>query len=468
MIIVRKISSALFRGFKRLRGGRVEHLFDVDGCEVVGNRLEFSAADAGGLLNDTVIVPGMELYKKELFQWENVADRRAWESLHKAAEFRRVRLEKTRFRRIALPEARKLWISFVEHAQIPAGWRNAGFYHCCFDLSVNHWSAPDWLWTNSALVPHFLRLGRSEDARKLSEGLLSRQLPDGGWRVRDGRDARGVYGIVGPNDAAYLCDHGMLAWYEHSGDERFLTASLRCADWIMHRASSGNLPYFGWNLRDGKWMTHANIVDIGFTSGLFCHLYRLLKKEEHLEFSARFLKAYVRAFYQGGGRFATALDASGRQRGTGLFMRGQAWALEGLLPFCEIERDPELLDVTRDTVRNVLRLQRRGGSWLHQWRPYGLQILSGDDSKGTPVLAAALRRSRGLMPEAEHAVLERAVDKAIDWCVRHTASDGAGAGGVFSWNPEGSLGFNGNVSAACIYSNAYLCGLTAGEGRKNE
>ncbi len=390
------------------------------------------------------------------------------QSFLRATQLRPLPTAKTAFKKIESKQAIELWCRFIDQAIIPEGWRNAGFYHACFDLSVNHWSAPNWIWTNAALVPHFLRLNRIEEAEALSEKLLSRQLPDGGWRIRDGYDARGVYGIVGPNDAAYLCDHGLLEWFEHSGDQRFLDASLRCADWIMHRASRGDLPYFGWNLRDGKWMDHANIVDIGFTSGLFCHLYRLLKREEHVDFAERFLKAYVNAFHEGKGRFATALDAAGRQRGTGLFMRGQAWALEGFLPFLELKDDPELLKVTRDTVRNVMRLQRHGGSWLHQWRPYGGQILSGDDSKGTPVIAAALHRSRSIMPADEHAALDRAVNKAIAWCVRHTASDGAGAGGVFSWNPEGSFGLNDSVSAACVYSNAYLCNLTDQKECKDE
>ena len=82
--------------------------------------------------------------------------------------------------------------------------------------------------------------------------------------------------------------------------------------------------------------------------------------------------------------------------------------------------------------------------------------MSGDDSKGTPVIAAALRRSRNIMPKSEHAAIDRAVNKAVAWCVRHTAASGEGAGGVFSWNPEGSFGLNSNVSAACVYANAYL------------
>ena len=89
MILVRKIASGLFSWIKGLRDGRGEKLCGVNGCELVDPRVEFSSSDADGLINDTALAPGMELRREELFQWENVADRRAWESLHKAAEFER-------------------------------------------------------------------------------------------------------------------------------------------------------------------------------------------------------------------------------------------------------------------------------------------------------------------------------------------------------------------------------------------
>ena len=92
-----------------------------------------------------------------------------------------------------------------------------------------------------------------------------------------------------------------------------------------------------------------------------------------------------------------------------------------------------------------------------------MHLVSDDDSKGTPVIATALHRSKKIMPQTEHASINQAVNKAIDWCVRHTASDGAGEGGVFSWNPEGSFGLNNSVSAACVYSNAYLSELVSRE-----
>ena len=455
MLFVRKAANFMFTRLKRLHGGRRTPLFAVDGTAVPTFPIVFDDA-AAGWVNDICITPGMVLEKKDIYPWGNTVDLQGKESLGRVTALSPGSAGRTGFEKLDLDRALALWCGFIDRAKIPDGWKDAGLYHACFDLSVDRWCAPDWLWTNSALIPHFLRRRQFAAAEALAENLLAHQLPDGGWVVRGGRDDRGFYGIVGPNDAAYLCDHGMLEWFEHSGDGRFLTAAQRCADWIMHRASRDALPYFGWNQRDGKWMVQSNIVDIGFTSGLFCHLYRLLKREEYLDFAERFLNAYTKAFYMGGGRFATALDKNGDRRGTGLFMRGQGWALEGLLPFCELRRRSELTQIAMDTVRNMLRLQRHGGSWLHLWRPYGLQILSGDDSKGTPVIAAALRRSRNIMPKSERAAIDRAVDRAIAWCVRHTAAFGEGAGGVFSWNPEGAFGLNSNVSAACVYSNAYL------------
>lgn len=467
MIIVRKIANYLFRLMKNIRSGKLfptAPLHGINGLEIASLPLVVKELKASGWINDISIHTRVKLTQSDLFPWENVADHAGFDWIQQATSFHHPNRSRTRFHPIDLKQAYQLWQHFMLRARIPDGWRNAGLYHACFDLTHNQWSAPDWCWTNAALVPWFCRANLHLEAKILCDKLLALQLPEGGWIVRSGHEGGEVYEIVAPNDSAYLCDHALLSWFEYSGDERYLQAALHCADWIMHQASRDFLPYLGYNQQKQQWMTHANIVDIGFTSSLFCHLFRLLHKEEHLDFAEKFLLAYIKAFYCGNGRFATALDSQGNQRGVGLFMRGQAWALEGLLPFCELCDHPILKPIAVDTVRNVICRQRHNGSWLHQWRPGILQLLSGEDSKGTPVLASALYRSQKIMPAADHSAIDQAIQKALTWCIEHTASEGPGAGGVFAWNPEGSFGLHSNVSAACIYANAYLCGLVGDMG----
>jgi hypothetical protein len=354
-------------------------------------------------------------------------------------------------------ECIRIWERFIYASRIPAPWRNKGFHYSCFILDEDRWSSPSWIWTNAAIGRYYFRRGRISELCELADNFLQLQLSSGGWVVR--YDLKGKEGMlsqtVAPNDSAYICANTLLPAFLASGDEKYLFNSTRCADWIMKFAHKDFLIHIGYELENKRWDTSANIVDIGFTVDLFIKLYQINGDSRYFEFAEKFIKIYLQTFYKGGGYFSTAIDGSGNHRGTSVFTRGHAWALEGLIPFYNLTGDPKIKEIIDDVVLFMLKLQGANGSWLHNFRPGLLQLLSGDDCKGTPVLANALLRWAGCNTDLTRSI-EDAVNKAIAWCVRNTATCGTGAGGIFSWNPEGAFAGKRMTAAACIYSNCYL------------
>ena len=70
----------------------------------------------------------------------------------------------------------------------------------------------------------------------------------------------------------------------------------------------------------------------------------------------------------------------------GMFGRGQAWALEGLLPYYEVTKDARTAGAIETAVRTLLDNVTPDGAW-----PYNLsRKLMGIDCKATPVIASAL------------------------------------------------------------------------------
>ena len=64
--------------------------------------------------------------------------------------------------------------------------------------------------------------------------------------------------------------------------------------------------------------------------------------------------------------FCTSIDKNNHHFG-GMFARGQAWALEGLIPAYRILREDSIREVIDHTVGNLMKQQRRDGGW-----PYNL------------------------------------------------------------------------------------------------
>ncbi|ACL03029.1 hypothetical protein Dalk_1328 [Desulfatibacillum aliphaticivorans] len=411
-------------------------------------------------INDIMLTGQVNLTQSDVYEFDNKVDPDAIEMLKKEGlvYHQPRRIETSEISRLEEPGSYPfLWEEFIQASAIAPPWRNAGFHYACYVLPDESWGAPSWIWTNAAIGRFTFNNGNHDQLLRLARNFIECQLATGGWVVR--YDFKGRYGrlsqTVAPNDSAYICTNTLLPAYKVSKDEVFLNAACRCADWIMKEGHQGHLVHIGYEQENKCWDVSANIVDIGFTVALFVGLYKLTGEKRYKAFARSFIHVYLEKFYIGDGRFATAIDSEHNHRGTGFFTRGHAWALEGLIPYYDLTGDSNVADIIEDVVRFLIDIQNPNGSWLHLYRPGIFKLLSGDDSKGTPVIANALVRWSAYSGSLVNDI-ERAANRAVQWCVNQTATQGPGRGGIFSWSPEGAFAGKTRVAVACVYSNCYL------------
>lgn len=346
---------------------------------------------------------------------------------------------------------REAWKFLIDSSVVPQGWRNEGLHLVCYSKKVRQWCLSDWVWTSAAVARHLHSVGDNAGTVRIADEFLRLQLSEGPWVVRFDYTGGVTVPTVAPNDSCYIARNALLPAWRATGDERYLIAARRCADWVIETASPSGLVYLGLDFARGKWIRERNIVDTGFTAALFADLYELTGEDAYRSFLGRFVDAYTDAFFDPDARlFATGIlgDGPSAKRTGGHFARGQAWALEGLIPAFRVLRDGTLKPVIDGVVDGLLDLQGKDGGW-----PYNLsRRLTGQDCKGTPVIARALAEWSAVSGRRDAADSAR---RAISWCERHTDLDGDCPGGIFSYCLEGAVTHYLYSEAAFVYSSSY-------------
>lgn len=342
-----------------------------------------------------------------------------------------------------------LWRNFIDTAEIPNGYRNAGLRYAGYIKSGrNSWCLPSWIWTNAAIVRYLCSTEDFKEAIRIGDVLLALQGDQGGWVVRSDFALDHEVPVLAPNDSAYIANNALLVLYERTSEEKYLRAAMKCADWIIRTARSDGLVWTGYNQTTGELLKKHTIVDTGFTAGLFAKLYLLTGDDRYGAFLEKFVDRFIELFFsKRSGCFATSINIQNNKYG-GSFTRGQAWALEGLIPAYCLLKTGDLKDVIQANVDALLRKQLKNGGWAYNLdKPY-----YGEDCKGIPVIARALldwneiHQDERLLVSAKQAIL---------WCERHTSLAGRSLGGIFSFNLEGAVVHNFYTETAFVYSSVY-------------
>lgn len=384
------------------------------------------------------------LLTSQAFPVENVVEENRFPELRPSFQGKGSRHKKG----IAQNGAMEKWKRFIENAKIPDGYRNGGLCYGGYIMDCDSWCLPSWIWTNAAIV-RVMSKENLPQAQKMADKLLSLQCECGGWIVRNDYSETGMIPVMAPNDSAYLANNALLSVYKATGEPRYLVAAEKCAEWIIASSRKDGLVWIGMNARTGEWIHKNNIVDIGFTAGLFAELYVLTQKEIYKNYLAAFISTYIKLFQKKDGSFATGLNERDEQLG-GAFGRGQAWALEGLIPAYEVLRTSELKRSIEGIVGVLLKKQDQSGGW-----PYNLERpLLGLDCKAASVIAVNLIKWYPYGSNQEK--IKKAVKNAISWCLKHTVNDESKAcGGIFSYSMEGAVVHHLYTSTAFVYSSAY-------------
>lgn len=438
---------------KKLKGFRTSKHVPVNLDEVEKWPIKLECKGKG-YFNDIEVSSSISLNKNQVFPKDNyLSSNSTLRYKTKKKTLEPIRVSKP------LNKYSHLINNFIEMAKIPSHWRYSGLYYAGFSLENNQYILPSWLWINGKIVHYLIESDQSEKAIVLADRLLSLQLESGGWIVRyDYKNCdTGVCPIIAPNDSAHCSDHGLLSAYKLSGDRKYLVAAEKCATWIMTEGQIDGLIRYGYNLGTKKWDLYQNIIDIGFSSSLFCSLYNITGNKKYLDFAKEFLTKYINIFYRGNGIFH-ASTWENRPTGKGIFARGIAWALEGMIPYYELTKDHFFGDIIDDTVCFLINHQHYHGGWLYNLRSGPVGWFSGFDNKGTPVIANSLSRWKKSRPDKSK-IIDDSVRLSIKWCLEHIKNTTPGLGGIFSSNFEGGIVHSPNTEVAFVYSNCYLYDL---------
>lgn len=352
---------------------------------------------------------------------------------------------------VSLAHASRLWMSFIQKSVISSGDFRDNYY-AGYIAENKVWCLPSWIWTNAAIVRSYCLLGNLAEAVALGEVLASRQQDCGGWIVRFDYDKQGAIPMLAPNDSAYIANNAFLTLYETTKDDRYLDIARRCADWIIQTSRPDGMVYVGYNMRDRQWDKGCVIVDVGFTGGLFARLYNFTHEEKYLEFLRRFIGRYMDLFFMPKNHgFCTSIDKKDEPQG-GMFGRGQAWALEGLIPAYQVLHDERIKIVIEETIDNLLSCQLKNGGWAYNLT----KPLMGEDCKAVSVIAKDMMTWYNITKDER---IRKSAERALRWCCRHTAIEGEAMGGIFSFCMEGAVVQNLYTSCAFVYASVYAIEL---------
>lgn len=354
---------------------------------------------------------------------------------------------------VATEDCTLLWRRFIYNAAILSIESNAGSLYAGYIMEAKRWCLPSWIWTSAASARVLVNKNKTNLIGNVISYLIDCQTNRGGWIVRNDFDSQGAIPMLAPNDSAYIANNAFLTLYKRTKDEKYLNIVRKCADWIIETARPDGMVYTGYNMRDEKWDKNCVIVDVGFTGGLFARLAEYTREDRYLIFLKKFIERYIELFYipekQG---FCTSINKDNKQQG-GLFARGQAWALEGLIPAYKVLKYERIKQVIDKTVDNLLREQLRNGGW-----PYNLtRPLMGEDCKAVSVIAKDMMEWYKITKDER---IKVSAQKALEWCCKHTAIEGEATGGIFSFCMEGAIVHNHYSSCAFVYASAYAIELS--------
>lgn len=341
-----------------------------------------------------------------------------------------------------------------------------GLYYPAFDLPNRSYRLSSWVWTNSVLVKLFIEEAKlsnnpayAQRAKELTDRILYFQSKSGDeagsfmarWDIFD-NSPRGINPQYSTNDSAFIGAYALIPAFEYFGDRKYLDSAVKIGHWIQDKGmgSDGQL-YMGIDGETGSCVDNHLFVDAGFTQTLFAALYRTTKDPSWLKPMEKFTEWFIKImFLPGKGYFARNWYSDGRVDST-IFLRGQAWAMDGLLACYEATKAAKYLQILMQMVNTLSIHQAKEGAWYH----FMDRASSGCCSKGTPIIVYHLTRL--LLITEDDALLEL-IRKALTWCkesVWENDSDPRALGGVFGKSIEGTMYGPRNIDCIFMYGIAY-------------
>jgi rhamnogalacturonyl hydrolase YesR len=415
----------------------------------------------------------IKIMNKNLILWENILAFPNEYGIKKITNLQKFNVEKhliTEKKSIEnenqnISSSQLLTINYINASRIIDDSIYNGLFYPAFDIDNSSFRLTSWIWCNSILIKMVLDAPEVFDVTKnidfckdLTDKICKFQITTGdnagAFLVRYDVSKKFTNGIIpwlAPNDSAFIATNALLPMYIRTKERTYLDKAIDVGNWIIDRGINKEYQLLvGFNMNNQKWEEDWLYIDSGFTINLFVDLYNVTNEVKWREYAQSITRKYIDIFYLGDGRFIKEWKREKKNLML-YFTRGFAWALDGLVTYCEYFKEEEYLNIINDTISFISENQNQDGSWNYILNDNN----SGIDNKSVSIMSYHILRASQLLGNDEW---EKVSSKAIEWCrnnINYSHNTKSLPGCLSATNYEGDIIGNrfGNVSF--LYSSAY-------------
>lgn len=348
-----------------------------------------------------------------------------------------------------------------------------GGLHLFYDLEARTYRSSYWMWGWGPTVRFLLDVSDQEAflrqreqlqtvAREIGECSLRHLWHEPGTpfdqialsRYLGGQSLpHGFQGAITFADSLFLAGWAWVPLYERFGENRYLDLTRRlvlASDEVMDDFEVIPHSYY---VDSGEW-TPQTIDECGFGMEGYAEAYRTTKDPLFRTIGQRFLKQHIDLFEQPNGGWARRYN-----RLTGEFtyktshVRGQGWAMEGLLAAYRLMPTAKNLERCRNMADNFVEHQREGGYWSFNYDQPVEEV--GISEKGTALWSWLLYRTYHYTKDEKYLESAR---KALNWCLenRYVGPDIEARGSIPGTTDQSAVFYRPWFKVSCTYTTAFF------------
>lgn len=363
-----------------------------------------------------------------------------------------------------------------------------GGLYLFYDMDNQMYRRSDWMWSYGPSIRMLIdasKVGRvsktigrdklEQSAREIAEASLRFQMLDKDHpayglelcRYDPRTDSgEGAEGFLSPADSYFLAGWGWMPYYNHSGDQRFLDASVLMTESIGKLLETEELIEQDYLLKEAKWKNWT-MDESGFGMIGFHEVYAATGDDKFRGIGKKYIDGLLKYLERSDGLWdrtyhrneADRADngwAVGKERGTPVLIetkystRGLGWAMIGLLWSHKLlPGDNKYLHKAEKLAKHLMDNQAADGHWNFLFKDP--QFEDEISAKGTTLWSLLFYTLYEHTRKPEHLATAR---KALRWCMdnQYLGTDPEAFGGIVEKNRESGVVYRRWDPLICSYT----------------
>jgi len=349
-----------------------------------------------------------------------------------------------------------------------------------YDLHSQTYRRPDWIWPwgvgiklllQASAVPElssrFAPADIQEAAYEMGKASLefiecNPQHPAYGISTSRFGETRSGFGntygyteYINPADALFLAGWGWIPLFQQTGDSTFLSATRQMAQSVNKLVHSFDLVPMDYVEEEGQWKDFT-LNEHGFGMEGLAELYAVDPSPEVRKFGYDYIEQVLDKLGRTDGLWERRYNRNTGEipkRGYREVVKGQGWAMEGLLAAHRMMPEERYLNLATKMAEHLIESQLPSGSW-----PFRFTHTVEEDGvaeKGTALWSLLLYRLYNATGNDKHL---NAARKALQWCLdnQYTGPDPHAYGGIVGDGRRSGINFRFWYPMTCSYAASFF------------